>query len=374
MTNINLKMPKAEASNVILEILPIANYEKVVKVTHKKSNLIAIIAIHSTSLGKALGGTRIYPYSSFEEALADVLRLAKGMSYKSAVAGTGFGGGKAVIIANPKTDKTNELLFAYAEAINLLKGEFITAEDSGSDENDLIIMKKKTKYVAGLPHKNGSGNPSRFTAWGTYRGIQAVLSKIYGSDSVKNRKIVIQGVGSVGEFLMDFLFWAGADITISDINTDTMKRVAKKYALKSIHPNDVYDQECDVFAPCGFGGVINNDTIPRLKCKAIAGAANNQLLNDENGEALKNKNILYAPDFVINGGGVINVALEMEVKGYNPKKSQEKSHKIYESLLTIFEIAEKENISTHQASTRLAKHYIENGIGKRTDPICFHCN
>lgn len=360
-------------SDLVLEVLPVPGYEKIVKVTHLKSKLEAIIAIHSTALGKALGGTRVYPYTSFDEALTDVLRLAKGMSYKSAVAGSGFGGGKAVIIANPKTDKTEELLLAYAEAVDALKGEFITAEDSGSEEKDFAIMSKKTKYIAGLSHEKSSGNPSRFTAWGTYRGIQAVLQKLYGSNSVQNRKIVIQGVGAVGEFLVDFLFWEGADITITDINVEAMKRVAQKYGVKTVSPDEIYHQECDVFSPCGFGGTINSNTISMLRCKAIAGAANNQLLTDKNGEELKQKKILYAPDFVINGGGLINVSQEMTQEGYNPKVPLEKTQNIYHSLLTIFEAAETNNISTHQASVSLAEHYINSGIGKRLDEPRFHC-
>lgn len=371
----NQSSQKYELSNsdLILEVLPIPGYEKIIKVTHLKSKLEAIIAMHSSALGTALGGTRVYPYSSFDQALTDVLRLSKGMSYKSAIAGAGFGGGKAVIIANPKSDKTEELLLAYAEAINLLKGEFITAEDSGSTEEDLAIMSKKTKYIAGLSHEKSSGNPSRFTAWGTYRGIQAVLQKIYGSNSVQNRKIVIQGVGCVGEFLLDFLFWEGADITITDINADTLKRVSQKYGVKVVAPDEVYHQECDVFAPCGFGGTINGDTIPMLQCKAIAGAANNQLLTDEDGEELKRKKILYAPDFVINGGGLINVSQEMSEEGYNPKAPREKSHNIYQTLLTIFENAEKNDVSTHQAAVSLAEHYIKCGIGKRSGNPHFHC-
>jgi leucine dehydrogenase len=373
MKNQNLKVCISQNSELVLEVLSIPDYEKVVKITHQKSNLTAIIAIHNTSLGKALGGTRIYPYSSFDQALNDVLRLSKGMSYKSAVAGTGFGGGKAVIMANPETDKTEELLLAYADAVNQLNGEFITAEDSGSGEDDLVIMSQNTKYIAGLPHKNGSGNPSRFTAWGTYRGIQAVLKKIYGSDSVKNRKIVIQGVGCVGEFLTDFLFWEGADITVTDINVNSLSRVAKKYAVKTVHPNEIYSQECDVFCPCALGGTINGDTIPLLQCKAVAGAANNQLLSDGHADELRKRKILYAPDFVINSGGVINVAMEMDPDGYNPKTSQQKGHEIYDTLLTIFDTAEKDNKSTHQVALDLAEHRIKNKIGKKSHSPCFHC-
>lgn len=367
------KKNELKKSDLVLEILPVQGYEKIVKATHLKSKLQAIIAIHSTALGKALGGTRIHPYSSFDQALTDVLRLSKGMSYKSAIAGVGFGGGKAVIIANPKTDKTEELLLAYAEAVDALNGEFITAEDSGSEEKDFAVMSKRTKYIAGLAHEKGSGNPSRFTAWGTYRGIQAVLQKLYGSDSVENRKIVIQGVGCVGTLLVDFLFWEGADITITDINVDAMKKVSQKYGVKTVLADEIYYQECDVFAPCGFGGTINSRTIPMLRCKAVAGAANNQLLIDEDGEELKQKKILYAPDFVINGGGLINVAQEMATEGYNPKTPREKSHNIYQNLLTIFQDAEKNNISTNQAAISLAEYRLRTGIGKRLSDPLFHC-
>jgi len=369
----SLKKNEPKKSELILEVLPVPGYEKIVKVTHLKSKLQAIIAIHSTALGKALGGTRIYPYSSFDQALTDALRLAKGMSYKSAIAGTGFGGGKAVIIANPKIDKTEDLLLAYAEAIDSLKGEFITAEDSGSDENDFTIISKKTKYIAGLAHEKSSGNPSRFTAWGTYRGIQSALQKLYGSNSVQNKKIAIQGVGCVGEFLVDFLFWEGADITITDTNFDTMKRVAKKYGAKTVSPDEIYHQECDVFSPCGFGGILNSNTIPTLRCKAIVGAANNQLLADEDADELKQKRILYAPDFVVNGGGLINVSQELAAEGYNPKTPHERAHNIYQSLLTIFEDAEKNDVSTHHAAVSIAEYRMNAGIGKRLEDPHFHC-
>lgn len=368
-----MEKKEVKKSELILETLPVQSYEKVIKVTHLKGKLQAIIAIHNTALGKALGGTRIYPYSSFDQALTDVLKLAKGMSYKSAIAGVGFGGGKAVIIANPKTDKTEELLLAFAEAVDALNGEFITSEDSGSEEKDFVIMNKKTKYLVGFSHEKSSGSPSRFTTWGLYRGIQAVLQKLYGSDLVKDRRIVIQGVGCVGELLVELLFWQGADITITDINMDTMKRVAKKYGAKTVAPDEIYGQECDVFSPCGFGGTINSKTIPMLRCKAVAGSANNQLLTDEDGEGLKQRKILYAPDFVINAGGLINVSQEVAIEGYHPKTPREKSHNIYQSLLTIFEEADKNNISTHQAAVSLAEYRLGAGIGKRLEELCFHC-
>jgi leucine dehydrogenase len=364
----------SKKSELLMEYLPIAGYEKVIKITHPQSKLQAIIAIHNTSLGMALGGTRMFPYTSFDQALTDVLRLSKGMTYKSAVAGTGFGGGKGVIIGDPKSEKTEELLLAYAEAIESLQGEFITAEDSGTTMEDLKIMRKKTKYLVGLPHEKSSGNPSRYTAWGTYRGIQSALKKIYGSSNVENRKIVVQGVGSVGEFLVDFLFWAGAEVVISDINVDQMKRVAKKYSLKMISTDEVYHEECDVLAPCALGGIINNDTIPILRCKAIAGCANNQLHMDDNANDLKERNILYAPDFVINAGGLINVSQETKPEGYNPKDPQIQTHKIYDTLMAIYEISSSNSVTTLQAALSLAEYRMKYGIGKRKENPYFHHN
>jgi len=360
------------SSDLIIERIPIAGYEKVVKFTNKKTKLKAIIAIHDTSLGMALGGTRIYPYSSFDQALTDVLRLSKGMTYKAAVAEVGFGGGKGVIIADPKTDKTEDLLLSYADAVNSLDGQYITAEDSGCSTEDVKVMSKRTKYIVGLPHEKSSGDPSRFTAWGTFRGIQSVLQKIYGSSSVENRKIVIQGIGSVGANLVDLLFWGGAHIVISDVFPEKMQKIAKKYGIKAISPDEVYYQECDVFAPCAMGGIINSETIPLLRCKAIAGCANNQLLLDENAQELKEKNILYAPDFVINAGGLLNVAQETTMEGYHPKPPRDKIHRIYDHLMAIYEIAEKNQMTTHQAALSLGEYRLKYGIGRRVENPYFH--
>jgi leucine dehydrogenase len=343
-----------QTENLVSNLIEVEGYKKVSVFYHEPTKLRAIIAIHNTNRGNALGGTRIHPYASFDLALTDVLRLAKGMTYKSAMAGVPFGGGKAVIIANPEQDKTSDLLLAYAEAINTLQGEFIASMDSGSTDADFHTISKRSTNIAGL----ASGNPSRFTAWGTYRGIQAVLQQMYGSDSVKGRKIVIQGVGAVGAWLTDFLFWQGADIVISDINANSVSEISKKYALKVVSPDEVYHQPCDVFSPCGFGGILNPDTIPNLRCKAIAGAANNQLLNDRDSDILMQKGILYAPDFVINAGGVINVAEELAVGGYNPKASQQKCNNIYNMLLDIFKSAEDNNISTTEQAVQMAEGLI----------------
>ncbi|MCP5509257.1 MAG: Glu/Leu/Phe/Val dehydrogenase [Chlamydiales bacterium] len=359
--------------DLVLEAIPVTGYKKVIKVTDRSSNLTAIISMHSTDLGPALGGTRIFPYHSFDQALTDVLRLSMGMSYKSAIAGTGFGGGKAVIIADPRFDKTEKLLLSYAAAINALKGEFITAEDSGTDENDLTIMSQKTKYIAGLSHEKSGGNPSRFTAWGVYRGIQATLQALFGNDSVQGRKIAIQGLGCVGSLLADFLFWNGADLIVTDTNSNALKMAERKYGAKVVSPEEIYSQECDIFAPCAFGGVINDDTIPLLRCKAVAGGANNQLLHDQHADELKLKNILYAPDFVINAGGLINIAQELELEGYHHALPLKKTNEIYTSLLSIYDSAKQQSISTNQSAKQLAEERMRTGTGMRQGSPYFHC-
>jgi leucine dehydrogenase len=356
---------------VIKEIL-VNGYEKVVEVKNEEAGLHAIIAIHNTALGPALGGTRIYPYSTFEDALADVLRLSKGMTSKSALAETGMGGGKSVIIANPKTQKTENLLLAFAEAVQSLNGQYICAEDSGSTAEDMLVIRKGTPYVAGLPTPSSSGDPGRFTAWGMLKGLKAVAKKLWGSESLKGRKIAIQGLGSVGARLAEFLFWEEAKLILSDIDEAKVARLTGLYKAQSVSPNEILFVECDILSPCAFGAVINESTIPKLHCKAIAGAANNQLLNVENdGLALFNKGILYAPDFIINAGGVINAALELEEDLYNPQQAIEKTNRLYDTLLQIFETAEKKKMPTVQVALDLVEYKLQHGIGKRTREVHF---
>ncbi|MBX7067187.1 MAG: leucine dehydrogenase [Parachlamydiales bacterium] len=354
------------------EKLIVKGYEKVVKVTDKKVGLTAIIAIHNTMLGPALGGTRIRKYPNFDAALEDALRLAKGMTYKSAIAEVGFGGGKSVIIADPKTEKTPELLMAFGAAVEKLGGMYICAEDMGCTGEDVKVIRRMTKYVVGLPHQSSSGDPGPFTAWGTFRGIQSVVKRLYNSDSLEGKKVAIQGLGNVGGFLVDQLFWAGADLILADTDTEKLRYFAKKYRAKTVDPDQIWKVECDVFAPCAAGGIINDQTIPEFKCKAIAGCANNQLLKDHHAVMLKERGILYAPDFVINAGGLLNVSIELEDEGYNPKLSRYKVHHIYDTLLAIYEIAEKNRESTHQAALSLADYRIKYAIGKRVIPPTFH--
>ncbi len=353
------------------EILEISGYEKVVKVTESKSGLLAIIAIHNTILGPGLGGTRIYPYSSFDKALTDVLRLSKGMTYKSAMAQTGVGGAKSVIIADPKKDKTPELLKAFGEAVNGLKGKYICAEDVGCTPDDIETILQTTKYACGVHNLRGSGNPSSFTAHGTFMGIQSALQELDGNDSLEGKTVAIQGIGNVGKRLAERLFWAGAKLIISDVNLDVIEHFAHQFDAERVSPEEILFVECDVLAPCAMGGIINQDTIPKLKCRAIAGAANNQLLKPTDADHLRERGILYAPDFVVNAGGLINVMKELSLEGYNATKARDMINQIYHQLLQIYEISQQNGVSTHQAAVSLADHRLEKGIGKRTEELCF---
>lgn len=355
-----------------LERVLVKGYEKVIKVTDQVAGLTAIIAIHNTTLGPALGGTRIQPYPSFEAALEDALRLSKGMTYKSAVSEVGFGGGKSVIIADPKKEKTKELLLAFGAAVQKLNGEYICAEDMGCTTDDVQIIRQATKYVVGLSHDKSSGDPGPFTAWGTFRGIQSVVKQLYKTDSLVGKKIAVQGLGNVGSYLIDHLFWAGAELILSDVDEKKLNRFSRKYNALSVSPSQIHKIECDVFAPCAAGGIINDQTVPELRCKAIAGSANNQLHKDSHADDLRSRGILYAPDFVINSGGLLNVAVELEDDGYNPKISRQKTHRIYDTLLAIYEIAEKNNESTHKAALSLADYRIKYAIGKRVLIPTFH--
>lgn len=355
-----------------LEEIFIPGYEKVIKVSQKEAGLNAIICIHTTVMGPALGGIRIYPYPTFEAALSDVLRLAKGMTYKSAIAQCGWGGGKGVIIADPKKNKTKEMLLSFGHAVDRLQGEYICAEDLGCTPADVSVISQVTPYVVGLPHQKSSGNPSPFTAWGTYRGIQSALKKIFHSESLENRTIAIQGLGSVGCELAKQLFWEGAHLIVSDIDIDKCNSIAQLTGAKIVPPAEIMRVECDVLSPCALGGSIDERTVPLLKCKAIAGAANNQLLKDADADELNAKGILYAPDFVINAGGLINVTQELAPEGYNSRLARNKVHCLYDQLMVVYDIAEQNRFSTHRAALLLAEYRLKYRIGKRVEPPCFH--
>ncbi len=338
--------------------IEVVGYEKVLFFTDEASGLRAIICIHNTALGPALGGTRMYPYNSFEEALSDAKRLARGMTCKSALAQVPFGGGKSVIIADPQKDKTEELLLAFGRAVDSLEGKYICAEDSGTTTADMAIIRTVTPHVVGLAHEHSSGDPSPFTTWGVYRGIQSALYKIYGTPSVKGRHIAIQGLGAVGAKLALQLFWEGATLTLSDFFSERADSLAKQLHARIVPKEEILSTTCDILAPCALGGIINTHTIPHLRCKAIAGSANNQLLEDTDSDTLMHLGILYAPDFVINAGGLVNVTHELMPEGYNPRAARDRTDTLYDQLIRIYEIAEQEKISTHKAALNLVSHYL----------------
>ncbi|WP_130734197.1 Glu/Leu/Phe/Val dehydrogenase dimerization domain-containing protein [Flavobacterium sp. J27] len=334
-------------------------HEQVVFCHDKDTGLKAIIGIHNTVLGPALGGTRMWNYSNEWEALNDVLRLSRGMTFKNSISGLNLGGGKAVIIGDAKTQKTPELMRRFGQFVDSLSGKYITAEDVGMETKDMDTVREVTKYVSGISEsKGGSGNPSPITAYGVFMGIKAATKYQFGSDNLEGKKVLVQGIGHVGEVLVDYLTKSGAIVTISDINEDRLHEVGAKYGAKIFTGDDLYSSDVDIYAPCALGATINDDTIVKLNAKIIAGAANNQLANEVvHGQILKEKGILYAPDFLINAGGVINVYSELA----NLTKAQvmEKTENIYNTALEIFDFSTKNNITTHQAALSIAQQRID---------------
>ncbi|MGH2724275.1 MAG: Glu/Leu/Phe/Val family dehydrogenase [Actinomycetota bacterium] len=337
-------------------------YEQVVFFHDPPSGLRAIVAIHSTALGPALGGTRFYPFASEEDALRDVLRLARGMTYKAAAAGLDLGGGKAVIIGDPKRDKSEHLFRAYGRFIESLGGRYITAEDVGTSREDMDVLRRETSWVTGVSKRlGGSGDPSPVTAYGVYQGLRACAEEALRTSSLEGVRIVVQGVGKVGYHLVKHLAEAGAVLTVADVDVDAVARVVREFGVETTEPDKSHALECDIFAPSALGGVIRDDTLPDLKCAVVAGAANNQLERPEHGEALAEMGILYAPDFVINAGGLINVADELI--GYDRDRAMAKVEGIYRTLREVFLLARTEGITTAAAATRLAEERMA-GVGR----------
>ena len=313
-----------------------------------------IIAIHSTVLGPALGGTRLWSYRSDAEALIDCLRLARGMTYKAAVAGLNLGGGKSVIIGDNRTTRREALFRAHGRHVESLKGRYITAEDVGTSTSDMEFIKAETNHVTGLIGR--SGDPSPVTAYGVYRGVKACARYRYGSDSLAGKSVALQGCGSVGYHLAKLLFAEGAVISCTDIDPQRVKRVVEECGAKAVAPDAIYDVRATIFAPCALGAVINDDTVQRLQVEIVAGAANNQLAEDRHGDELERRGITYAPDYVINGGGLINVNAELH--GWAPERARSKAGEIYDTLLRVFEIAREEGVPTYRAADRLAEQRI----------------
>ncbi len=320
--------------------------------------LKAIIAIHNTALGPALGGTRMWNYKSEDDALIDVLRLSKGMTYKASAAGLNLGGGKAVIIGDPATQKTEGLFRAFGHFVNSLNGKYITAEDVGTGVQDMEYVYMETPWVTGIPKDfGGSGDPSPYTAHGVLMGIKAAAKEKLGADEIKGLRIVVQGLGNVGSNLVKYLTEHGAIVTVADINQKRVSDHVSKFGVKSVSPDQILFEECEILAPCALGAVINDQTIGKLKCRAVAGGANNQLAESRHGDQLRELGILYAPDYVVNAGGLMNVFVELE--GYSPDRAFEKTRKVYDNVMQVFQIAKRDNVGTHTAADRLAEERIE---------------
>lgn len=333
------------------------DYEQLIMCQDKESGLKAIIAIHDTTLGPALGGCRMWTYASEEQAIEDALRLARGMTYKNAAAGLNLGGGKTVIIGDPFKDKNEEMFRALGRFIQGLNGRYITAEDVGTTVSDMDIIHEETNYVTGIsPAFGSSGNPSPITAYGVYLGMKATAKEAFGEESLEGKKIAVQGLGNVAYTLCEYLHRDGAQLIVTDINQNAIDRVVENFDAVAVAPDEIYKQDVDIFAPCALGAIINDETIPQLKAKVIAGSANNQLQESRHGQILHEKGILYAPDYVINAGGVINVADELY--GYNRDRAMKRVETIYESLTKIFAISKEEDIPTYAAANRLAEQRI----------------
>jgi leucine dehydrogenase len=334
-------------------------HEQIAYFCDPHSGLRGIVAIHNTILGPALGGCRMWNYATEEEALIDVLRLSKGMTYKAAIAGLNLGGGKAVIIGDSKKEKSEDLFRSFGRFVEGLGGRYITAEDVGTNMKDMEHVRMETNYVTGITKTlGGSGDPSPVTAYGVFVGMKAAVKQKLGKNSLEGLKVSVQGLGHVGTYLSEFLYKDGAELFVTDIHEDAIENVVKKYGGKKVGLDEIYDLDVDVYAPCALGATVNDDTLSRLKCSIIAGAANNVLKDPEiHGLEVMKKGMLYAPDYAINAGGLINVSNELE--GYNRERAFSQAEGIYDTLMEIFNRSEKDGIPTNKASDLQAEDRIK---------------
>ena len=341
----------------VFDALGDRGHEEVVFGSDPESGLQTIIAIHSTALGPALGGTRFYPYGSEDDALEDVLRLSKGMSLKAAAAGLDLGGGKAVIIGDHRKMKSERLWRAYGRVVDSLQGRYITAEDVGTDASDMELIRRETRWVVGVPvEEGGSGDPSPATARGITAAMRATARFLWGDEDLSGRHIAVLGVGKVGTDLVRRLHENGARITVADVYPPSLERVRAEFGVNVVEPDEIYDVDCDIFSPCSLGGALNAETIPRLKTQAVVGCANNQLETDEDGERLAERDILYAPDFVVNAGGLINV--NEELGGYTVDKAAAHIDKIYDNTLRVLEASRERGTTPVETAIALAEERI----------------
>ena len=339
----------------IFETLAETDHEQLVYCHEPSSGYRGIIAIHNTTLGPALGGTRYWHYKSESDAVIDALRLSRGMTYKAAVAGLSLGGGKSVVMANHGTQDREAVFRAHGRFIESLKGRYITAEDVGTSPADMDYIKLETEHVVGLQGR--SGDPSPVTAYGVYQGIKAAAKVRLGSDSLAGKTVAVQGCGHVGYYLCGYLHEEGARLVVTDIDTEKVKRVVEEFRAKAVGLDEIYGVDAEVFAPCALGAVINDKSLKQLKVRIVAGGANNQLAEERHGDLLEEQGILYAPDYVINAGGLINVNSELE--GWSAERAQRKAGEIYDTLLRLFALAKEEGLPTYRAADRLAERRIE---------------
>ena len=344
----------------IFERLGEYDYEKAVFCSDNASGLQAIIAIHDTTLGPALGGVRMRPFATDEEAFDDVLRLARGMTYKAAISGVDLGGGKSVIIGDPATDKTPVLLEALGRFIESMGGEYVAGQDIGTNSHDMAVIRGTTRHVACVNESaGGAGDPSHATAFGVTCGIKAVLKATTGSDLLRDRHIAIQGLGNVGGFVARYCAEEGARLTVCDVSEAAIRSVADEVAVETVTPDSIYDVECDVFSPNSIGAVLNDDTIPRLRCPAVAGGANNVLAEPRHDESLRDRGIVYGPDYLVNSGGLIRCQEEVTGAATDDERIFAKVFQIYDQTLAVIEAARERGIGTGAAADQLAEERIE---------------
>ena len=339
----------------IFDYLQEDNYEQLIFFQDKDTGLKAVICIHNTTLGPALGGTRFWNYGSEDEAIVDAIRLARGMTYKNAAAGLNAGGGKAVIIGDPQKIKSEELFRTYARFVEGLNGRFITGQDMNITLQDLAYMGSETQYVAGVAGKGGA--PSPITAFGVFRGLLAAVKEKYGNEDLTGKKVAVQGLGAVGYEVCNYLQEAGAQLYVTDIVQENIDRAVNELGATAVDKDEIYGVDCQIFVPCAMGAIVNDETIDQFKCDIIAGSANNQLAEERHGDMLEEKGILYVPDYVINSGGVINVYEELQ--GYDRDRAMARASAIYNNVAIIFDIAKRDNIPTYKAADRMAEERIE---------------
>jgi leucine dehydrogenase len=343
----------------IFDLMETHDYENIFFCQEKTLGLKAIIAIHDTTLGPAAGGIRMWPYESEAEALKDVLRLARGMTYKCAAAGASYGGGKCVVIGDPKRDKTEARLRALGRFINRLDGLFITGVDVGTTPEDMLVIRQETPFVVTVPEAwGGPGDSSQVTAYGVVQGIRASLKEIYGSPDLQGSTIALQGTGAVGKHALKYLVEAGAIVTIADIDQERARLVAAEYNLPIVSPEEIHSLRTDVYCPCALGNVLNDQTIPELRCKIVCGSANNQLGEERHGDLLQQRGILYAPDYIVNTGGLLAGLDSLNPGGFNRQRAMEQVSRLYDAMENIIAISKAQNIPTYRAADVLAEQRI----------------